>query len=123
MHDARCSMQRMKYKSKGYVFDEEVTAWLEKLKAIHGSYNKGLRLVAFAAEGFSAIPSGVKDNELDVPRIAPFTTPKPELQIQLNGEAVRSSLDAVPPGTNPTQGKATTETFQRGIRPKGDTKR
>lgn len=37
----------MEYKSKGYVFDIEVTAWLEGLKAQHGSYNKGLRQVAF----------------------------------------------------------------------------
>lgn len=37
----------MKYRSKGYVFDEEVTAWLDALKAEHGSYNKGLRAITF----------------------------------------------------------------------------
>lgn len=37
----------MEYKSKGYVFDSEVTAWLDRLKELYGSYNKGLRLVAF----------------------------------------------------------------------------
>jgi hypothetical protein len=41
----------MEYITKGYVFDEEVTTWLNKLKCMHGSYNKGLRLVAFPAEG------------------------------------------------------------------------
>lgn len=37
----------MEYVSKGFRFDTEVMAWLDKLKAMHGSYNKGLRLMAF----------------------------------------------------------------------------
>lgn len=41
----------MEYITKGYVFDGEVTAWLNELKRMHGSYNKGLRLVAFPHEG------------------------------------------------------------------------
>ena len=36
----------MKYKSKGYRFDSEVTHWLNELKVKYGSYNKGLRVVA-----------------------------------------------------------------------------
>ena len=34
----------MKYTSKGYVFDDDVRAVLDGLKAKHGSYNKGLRI-------------------------------------------------------------------------------
>ena len=41
----------MEYLSKTLRLDEEVIAWLDKLKSMHGSYNKGLRLVAFPAEG------------------------------------------------------------------------
>lgn len=40
----------MEYITKGFRFDEEVMAWLDKLKAMHGSYNKGLRLIAFTEE-------------------------------------------------------------------------
>ena len=54
-----------KYKSKGYVFDEEVTAWLDGLKAVHGSYNKGLRAQMGGVKGVVGLdvvhlPAGVK---------------------------------------------------------------
>jgi len=36
----------VEYISRGYRFDEQVIAWLDGLKGVHGSYNKGLRLIA-----------------------------------------------------------------------------
>jgi hypothetical protein len=43
----------MDYLIKSMRLDAEVIAWLDKLKAMHGSYNKGLRLMAFPSEGRS----------------------------------------------------------------------
>lgn len=41
----------MDYISKTFRFDNQVMEWLEKLKSLHGSYNKGLRLIAFPGSG------------------------------------------------------------------------
>lgn len=87
----------MKYRSKGYVFDEEVTAWLDSLKAIHGSYNKALRLIAFPVE---------KALKRDV------SHPARELV---------ADLDAVGPDLSSQRGNPSIET--RRMRDKGDTKR
>ena len=38
---------RMEYLTKTMRLDAEVIAWLDKLKSMWGSYNKGLRLIAF----------------------------------------------------------------------------
>jgi hypothetical protein len=39
--------------------DSEVIAWLDKLKVMHGSYNKALRLLAFSIE--QALQRDVED--------------------------------------------------------------
>jgi hypothetical protein len=38
----------MEYLTKSMRLDSEVIAWLDDLRKAHGSYNKGLRVLAFA---------------------------------------------------------------------------
>lgn len=104
----------MKYKSKGYVFDEEVTAWLDKLKAMHGSYNKGLRLVAFpGSDRHPAIEAEVvaKPGLIDDVKPIDFTVKRDDEIVQ---------LDAIGPELSGGRGKASTEVVRRGPRQKGD---
>lgn len=93
----------MEYVTKSMRLDEEVVAWLDKLKKSWGSYNKGLRLIAFAGEGRGQPPIDVTVEEAMRPLIE------------------RTSLDVVGPELSTGRGKATTET--RGMRQKGDMER
>lgn len=59
----------MEYITKGFRFDEEVMAWLDKLKAMHGSYNKGLRLIAFTEESRGKPPIDVEAHSVAVSQV------------------------------------------------------
>lgn len=59
----------MEYVSKGFRFDTEVMAWLDKLKAMHGSYNKGLRLIAFSEESRGKPPIDVEAYSVAASRV------------------------------------------------------
>jgi len=59
----------LEYLSKTFCLDEEVLGWLEKLRELHGSVNKGLRLVAFPNSG---------DGPLQSPATPAAATTKPK---------------------------------------------
>jgi hypothetical protein len=94
----------MEYLSKSYRLDEEVVAWLDGLKEIHGSVNRGLRAAMKAAH--ESFPDNLKPRGTQIPRSADLDThlaTEREGQIQQQmreisvGDAIVTTLE--PPQT------------------------
>ena len=105
LHSAGCIVYDaywMEYKSKGYVFDSEVTAWLDRLRELHGSYNKGLRLVAFPAEGRGVSAIDVRATNT-VKLLGPSDMPSNPSPSSI------AHLDVISPLASSKQGKAGVE--------------
>jgi hypothetical protein len=67
----------MDYLIKSMRLDVEVIAWLDKLKGLHGSYNKGLRHIAFS-DNYGLLPKGIiEDARVDGTPFTVHRTPLP----------------------------------------------
>lgn len=102
----------MTVKRRTIQLSDDVWGALKNLKAAYGSYNKGLRVLLF--------PQPVRDGLENGERMY---SGKPLLPVRPMSELIASQLDAVGPKLSEGLGKVTTETYQRGIRPKGDKRR